>query len=135
MPGPPCASLALAGPATWAALGRTIVFIRHERRRFVERLDYLTTPGYLDGPGGRERAGYRHGGPGCVISDQALLRFDETSKEMCLARYYPGTTPEEVQAHTGFPLDLSRAAPLDQPTAEELRILRQEVDPQRLILE
>jgi glutaconate CoA-transferase subunit B len=115
-------------------VGRTIVFIQHERRRFVERLDYLTTPGYLDGPGGRERVGYQHGGPACVISDKALLRFDEVSKEMYLDRYYPGTTPEEIQAHTGFLLDLSHAAPLDPPTAEELRILRQEVDPQRLIL-
>jgi len=53
---------------------------------------------------------------------------------MYLGRYYPGTTPAEIQAHTGFPLDLSRAAPLDPPTAEELSILRQEVDPQRLIL-
>jgi glutaconate CoA-transferase subunit B len=115
-------------------VGRTIVFIRHERRRFVEQLDYLTTPGYLDGPGGRERAGYPHGGPACVISNKALLRFDDVSKEMVLDRTYPGITPEEIQAHTGFALDLSRAAPLDPPTAEELRILRGEVDPQRLIL-
>ena len=69
-----------------------------------------------------------------MISDRALLRFDEVSKKMYLGRYYPGTTPAEIQAHTGFPLDLSRAAPLDPPTAEELSILRQEVDPQRLIL-
>jgi glutaconate CoA-transferase subunit B len=116
-------------------VGRTIVFIRHERRRFVERLDYLTTPGYLDGPGGRERAGYSYGGPTCVISDKALLRFDEVNKGMYLDRYYPGTTPEEIQSHTGFTLGVTRAAPLDAPTAEELRILRQEVDPQRLILD
>jgi glutaconate CoA-transferase subunit B len=115
-------------------VGRTIIFIQHERRRFVERLDYLTTPGYLDGPGGRERAGYWYGGPACVISDKALLRFDEASKEMYLARHYPSTTPEEIQAHTDFTLDLSRAAPIDPPTADELHILRQEVDPQRLIL-
>jgi glutaconate CoA-transferase subunit B len=115
-------------------VGRTIVFVRHERRRFVPRLDYLTTPGYLDGPGGRERAGYRHGGPACVISDKALLRFDAASKAMYLDRTYPGVAPQEVQAHTGFSLDLSRATPLDPLSAEELRILRQEVDPQRLIL-
>jgi glutaconate CoA-transferase subunit B len=115
-------------------VGRTIVFVRHERRRFVERLDYLTTPGYLDGPGGRERAGYRHGGPTCVISDKALLRFDKVSKRMYLDRHDPGITPEEIQALTGFPLDLTRAVPLKPPTSEELRILRQEVDPQRLIL-
>ncbi|MGA9347935.1 MAG: hypothetical protein WBW48_03930 [Anaerolineae bacterium] len=69
-----------------------------------------------------------------MISDRALLRFDEVSKEMYLDRYYPGTTSEEIQAHTGFPLDLSRAAPLDPPTAGELHTLRQEVDPQRLVL-
>jgi glutaconate CoA-transferase subunit B len=116
-------------------VGRTIVFVQHERRRFVERLDYLTTPGYLAGPGERERAGYPHGGPTCVISDKALLRFDDVDKQMFLDRYYPGTTPQEIQSHTGFSLDLTRAAPLDPPTAEELRILRQEVDPQRLILD
>ena len=116
-------------------VGRTIVFIRHERRRFVEQLDYLTTPGYLDGPTGRERAGYGHGGPACVISDRALLRFDDVNKNMYLDRYYPGTTPEEIQSHTGFTLDLTRAGPIDPPTSEELRILRQEVDPQRLILD
>jgi glutaconate CoA-transferase subunit B len=70
-----------------------------------------------------------------VISDRALLRFDSVSKEMYLDRYYPGTMPEETQSHTGFSLDLTRAAPLDPPTVEELRILRQEVDPQRLILD
>jgi glutaconate CoA-transferase subunit B len=116
-------------------VGRTIVFVRHERRRFVERLDYLTTPGYLDGPGGRERAGYTHGGPVCVISDMALLRFDATNKNMYLDRYHPGNTPEQIQSSTGFSLDVGRAVPLDPPTGEELRILRQEVDPQRLILD
>ena len=115
-------------------VGRIIVFVRHERHRFVEQLDYLTTPGYLDGPGCRERVGYRHGGPICVISDKALLRFDGVNKDMYLDRYYPGTTPEEIQTCTGFSLDLTRAALIDPPTAEELRILRQEVDPQRLIL-
>lgn len=115
-------------------VGRIIVFIQQERKRFVERLDYLTTPGYLDGPSGRKQMGYSHGGPACVISDKALFRFDAVSREMYLDRYYPSIMPEEVQAHTGFPLDLAQAAPLDPPTAEELRILRQEVDPQRLIL-
>jgi glutaconate CoA-transferase subunit B len=70
-----------------------------------------------------------------VISDRALLRFDDVNKNMYLDRYYPETTPEEIQSHTGFTLDLTRAAPIDPPTAEELRILRQEVDPQRLILD
>jgi glutaconate CoA-transferase subunit B len=115
-------------------VGRTIIFIKHELRRFVEELDYFTTPGYFDGPGGREREGYIHGGPSCVISDKAIMRFNEVTKEMVLDRYYPGTTPGEIQDCTGFFMDIQHAKPLSPPTAEELRILRQEVDPQRLIL-
>jgi glutaconate CoA-transferase subunit B len=115
-------------------VGRTMVFIKHEKRRFVEKLDYFTTPGYMDGPGGRERQGYPHGGPSCVISDKAVMRFDETTKEMVLDRFYPGTTPAEIQDCTGFPMDLQRAEPFAPPTSEELRILRWKVDPQRLIL-
>jgi glutaconate CoA-transferase subunit B len=115
-------------------VGRTIIFIKHELRRFVKKLDYFTTPGYFDGPGGREREGYMHGGPSCVISDKAVMRFDKITKEMVLDRFYPGTTPGEIQDCTGFFIDTKHAQPLSPPTAEELRILRQEVDPQRLIL-
>jgi glutaconate CoA-transferase subunit B len=115
-------------------VGRTMVFIKHDRRRFVEKLDYFTTPGYFDGPGGREREGYNHGGPSCVISDKAVMRFDEATKEMVLDCFYPGTTPGEIQNCTGFSVDIRQAKELSPPTAEELRILRREVDPQRLIL-
>jgi glutaconate CoA-transferase subunit B len=115
-------------------VGRTMVFIKHEKRRFVEKLDYFTTPGYFDGPGGREREGYKHGGPSCVISDKAILRFDEKTKEMYLDRSFPGTSTEEIRELTGFPIDTVRAKELSPPTAEELHILRRDVDPQRLIL-
>jgi glutaconate CoA-transferase subunit B len=116
-------------------VGRTMIFIKHERRRFVEKLDYFTTPGYFDGPGGREREGYRPGGgPACVISDKAVMRFDEETKKMDLDACFPGATPGEIQDCTGFPMDVQRAKSVNPPTAEELRILRQRVDPQRLIL-
>jgi glutaconate CoA-transferase subunit B len=62
------------------------------------------------------------------------MRFDKITKEMVLDRFYPGTTPGEIQDCTGFFIDTKHAQPLSPPTAEELRILRQEVDPQRLIL-
>ncbi len=114
--------------------GRTIVFMAHEKRRFVERLDYYTTPGYLGGPGERERAGYPPGGPVLVVTEKAMLRFDEVTCRMYLDRCCPGITPEQVQEYTGFPLDLSRATPIEPPTAEELRVLRESVDPQRLML-
>ena len=116
-------------------VGRTIVFVRHERRRFVERLDYLTTPGYLDGPGGRERVGYTHGGPVCVISDMALLRFDDARKDMYLDRYYPGVSIEQILENMEFAVDVSRAVQAAPPTTAELEILRARCDPQRLILD
>jgi glutaconate CoA-transferase subunit B len=115
-------------------VGRTMIFIKHERRRFVEKLDYFTTPGYFDGPGGREREGYMPGGPACVISDKAVMRFDEKTKKMYLDRYYPEITPEDILECTGFSIDLHRAKPLAPPSEEELDILRRQVDPQRLIL-
>lgn len=115
-------------------VGRTIVFVKHERRRFVPRLDYLTTPGYLDGPGAREEAGYRGGGPECVITDMALMRFDRETKRMYLDKYCPGIAPEQVQDNTGFGMDLSRASQIEPPTEKELKALREQVDPQRLIL-
>jgi glutaconate CoA-transferase subunit B len=62
------------------------------------------------------------------------MRFDELTKKMYLDRFYPGTTPGEILDNTGFSMDIDHAKLFDPPTAEELRILRQEVDPQRLIL-
>ncbi len=110
-------------------VGRTIVFIRHERRRFVERLDYLTTPGYMDGPTGRERAGYGHGGPACVISDKALLRFDSVNKTCTWIVIILEPRPKRSSL---TPVSQSTLHGLcrSTPTAEELCILRQEVDPQ-----
>jgi glutaconate CoA-transferase subunit B len=69
-----------------------------------------------------------------VVTNLCVLRFDDETREMYLAERYEGITAEHVQEHTGFALDVSRAVMTEPPTAEELRILRDEVDPQRLIL-
>ena len=111
-----------------------IVFMEHGRRKFVEELDYLTSPGWLEGGDSRARAGFRRGGPLAVVTDLCLLRFDETTREMYLTERYPGVSDEQVLDNTGFELDVSRAVEAVPPTADELRILREEVDPQRLIL-
>lgn len=111
-----------------------IVFMEHGRERFVEQLDYLTTPGWLGGGGGRREAGLRRGGPLAVVTNLGVLKFAEPEKEMYLAEYYPGVTQEQVEENTGFALDLSRAREALPPTEEELRILRTKIDPQRLIL-
>jgi glutaconate CoA-transferase subunit B len=111
-----------------------IVFMEHGRRKFVEKLDYLTSPGWLEGGDSRARAGFARGGPLAVVTDLCVLRFDEVSHEMYLAERFPGVTDEHIVENTGFALDVSRAVDAPPPTAEELRILRDEVDPQRLIL-
>ncbi|MBN2334220.1 3-oxoacid CoA-transferase [Candidatus Bathyarchaeota archaeon] len=116
---------------------RTIILMRHDKRRFIENLDFLTTPGYLTGPGAREAAGLPAGtGPYMVISQLGVMGFDEESKEMTLESVHPGVTVEQVQENTSFPLlirgEVKETAP---PTVEELRLLREEIDPAGIVIE
>jgi glutaconate CoA-transferase subunit B len=115
---------------------RTLVLTQHDRRRFVAKLDFLTTPGYLTGPGAREAAGLPAGtGPYKVITDLAVLGFADQSKRMQVESLHPGVSLADVQANTEFELFL--APPVDEtvaPTGEELRILREEVDPGGYVL-
>jgi glutaconate CoA-transferase subunit B len=115
---------------------RTMIIINHEKRRFVEKVDFITTPGYLDGPGARERAGLPPGtGPYRVFTDKALLDFDEKTKRMRVIGLLPGVTLKEVVAATDFELlvkdDLKD---IPAPTDEELKVLREKVDPYRIVL-
>lgn len=115
---------------------RVIVITNHDRRRFVEKLDFVTTPGYLTGPGAREAAGLPPGcGPYRVITDLAILGFDETSKRMTVLSLHPGVDRRQVEERTGF--ELLWADPVSitpPPTDEALRILREEVDPHRYLI-
>jgi len=111
-----------------------IVFMQHEHRRFVKDLDYFTTPGWLSGYDSRQKAGFKRGGPMAVVTNLGVLKFDDTTKMMYLDQYYPFTDPETIASKTGFALDISRAKECPPPKGDELKMLRQEVDPQRLIL-
>jgi glutaconate CoA-transferase subunit B len=111
-----------------------IIFMQHEKKRFVQKLDYLTSPGWLRGKDTRKEAGFTRGGPLAVVTNLGVMKFEKDSKAMYLAETYPGITKEEVAENTGFDLDLSQAGNAPAPTEQELRILREEVDPQRLIL-
>lgn len=113
---------------------RSIIFMQHEKRKFVNRLDYLTSPGYIDGPGGRKKAGLPDGGPIMVITNLGVMRFDKTTKEMYLSGVYPGITPERVLRNMEIEVDISRATEEIPPSGEELRLLREKCDHQRLIL-
>ena len=113
---------------------RCIAFMQHEKRKFVEELDYLTSPGQLAGAGSREAAGLRSGGVNVVITNMAVMRIDPQSGEMYLDRYYPGVSPAEILANMQFSVDISRAKEAEPPTEKELKTLRDKCDPQRLIL-
>jgi glutaconate CoA-transferase subunit B len=110
---------------------RNIIIIRHDTRRFVPDVDFVTTPGYLTGPGAREAAGLPPGtGPVAVVSTLALLGFDEETKRMKLLATHPGVTVDQVVENTGFELIIpDQVEQNEPPTEEELRILREEVDP------
>ncbi len=113
---------------------RTIVFMQHEKKKFVAKLDYLTSPGWIDGPDGRRKVGLRRGGPSSVITNMGIMRFDDDTKEMYLSGYYPGITPEQILNNMEFTVDVSRAVEVSSPSSEELRMLREKCDPHRLIL-
>ena len=110
---------------------QTIAIMQHDARRFVPKVDFLTTPGYLTGPGSREAAGLPRGtGPLAVVSTLALMDYDPETCWMRLKSLHPGVTVETVKASTGFelviPAQVGQNAP---PSAEELRLLREEIDP------
>src|SRR5574340_50772 len=115
---------------------KTLVITPHDKRHFVAKVDFITSPGYLTGPGGREAAGLpARTGPYKVISTLALMGYDPDSKRMRVESLHPAVTAEEVKANTGFEmLFADQVGETPQPTDEELRVLREEVDPLGLIL-
>jgi glutaconate CoA-transferase, subunit B len=113
----------------------TIIMMQHQKRRFCEKVDYVTSPGWIDGPEGRARVGLpADRGPQAVITEMGVLRFDGQTKRMYLAEYFPGITPQKIQENTGFELDVSRAVEFELPGPEMLNVLITKVDPQRLMI-
>jgi acyl CoA:acetate/3-ketoacid CoA transferase beta subunit len=109
---------------------RTVIIIRHEARKLNEAVSFVTSPGYLRGCGDREAAGLR-GGPSRVITDKAVFGFDPESKRMRLESIHPGTTLEEVLANMNFQPILPDDLPITEPpTAEQIRLIREEIDPE-----
>lgn len=115
---------------------RTIAIMRQDKRRFIEKVDFITTPGYLTGAGAREKAGLPPGtGPYRVVSNLAIMGFDPESKRMMLLATQPGITVEQVVENTGFQLIIpEKIEENSPPSPEELRILRNEVDKNRLYI-
>lgn len=113
-----------------ASYVNTVIMMQHEKRRFMEKIDYITSPGWMDGPGGRTRAGIPENvGPQMVVTDRGILKFDEDTKKMYLAGYYPTSSPEDVLENTGFDIDVSRAVLLEAPDESVIKLIREEIDP------
>src|ERR1700757_5080162 len=115
-----------------ASLTQMIVAMKHEKRRFVSQVDFVTSPGFLSGADSRREAGLTTGGMYRVVTDLGILGFEEHSKRMQLLSLHPGATADQVQANTGCELlvatDLEITPP---PTERELAVLRH-LDPDRL---
>jgi len=124
---PPRVRLNGSGGANDIAVGckRYLIMASHEARRFVEKVDYVSSPGYLTGGDARQKAGFIGGGPSAIISTLGILRPDPVTKEFYLDAYFPHTTLEEVKRCTGWELKVSPAVrPVPEPSEQELANLR-----------
>lgn len=124
-----------SGGACEIAINANQIFMimRLKGRAFVEKLDFLTSPGHLDGGDARERMGYPGRGPQLTITDRALFDFANEAREMTLIELGPNETVDSIQADIPWPLRVSPdLRPMTPPTADELAIIRQELDPQGL---
>ncbi len=114
---------------------KILIIALHDTRRLAERIDFITTPGYIDGPGAREKAGLPPDtGPEVIITNKAVMRFNSDTKEAYLATYHPDSSVDEIAALT--PWDLKVADDVHEtepPRAEELRVMREVLDPFRMI--
>jgi glutaconate CoA-transferase subunit B len=115
---------------------RTMIMTVHSKARFVQKPDFITSPGYLTGAGAREAAGLPAGsGPYKIITDLAVMGFDEASKAMQVESLHPGVELDRVRSETSFelmvPSHIERTQP---PSLQELKILREEVDPLKLVI-
>lgn len=114
--------------------GRVVVVTMHERRRFVPRVDFVTSPGFLDGGDSRRRAGLIFGRVSRVVTHLGILGFDEETKAMRLEALHPGVSVADVRDNTGFDLLIpAKVATTEPPSEKELAVLRS-LDPDRRFL-
>ena len=120
---------------------RNIIIMHHEKRRFVDQVDFISSPGWrcraLDGKSLAMRSEMGlHGGPYAVVSTLGVMKFDDITKEMYVDTYFKdlGVSLEMIQQETTFDIDISRAKALSPPTEIELNILRKKVDPEGIYM-
>jgi glutaconate CoA-transferase subunit B len=118
--------------AAWA--NRCYIMTPHQKRRFPERVDFMTSAGFIGGKGDREKAGLRGRGVLAIVTDIGVMEPDENG-EIILAALHPGKTVEEARENTGWDLKVSPALrTTEMVTEKELKILREELDPSGIYL-
>ena len=113
---------------------RTIIIMRHEARKLKKAIAFVTSPGYLTGGNSRMQAGLG-GGPSRVITDKAIFSFHSETKQMMLLSIHPGNTLEDVLGTMGFAPLVPQQVPITEPpTGEQVRLIRDRIDPQRMYM-
>ena len=112
---------------------RVFVIAPQSKRSFPERVDFVTSPGFVNGGEARKRLGMPGAGPATVITNLGCYGFADG--EMVLTSLHPGCTLEQVRENIGWEVPVARELKLtNSPTAEELRIIREELDPSHLYI-
>jgi len=118
--------------ASWA--NRCYIITPHQKRRFPEKVHFRTSAGFLSGKPERDAAGLRGAGPQAVVTDLGILEPDENG-ELMLTALHPGKTVAQVKENTGWEIKVASSLQFtDPPTEGELRMLREELDPDRIYL-
>ena len=118
-----------------ASYVNTVVTMKQDARTFVEKVDFITSPGWMDGGDSRKKYGLpADRGPQMVISEMGTFKFDVETKKMYLNSYFPSTTPAEIQKRTGFELDTSKAFMEEAPSEDIIRIIREQIDPAQVFI-
>lgn len=113
---------------------RTIIIMRHEARKLKKAISFITSPGYITGGDSRAEAGLK-GGPSRVITDKAIFGFHPETKQMMLVSIHPGNTLEDVLETMGFAPVIPQKVPFTEPpTREQVRLIREQIDPQRIYM-
>ena len=114
---------------------KTIILMKQDTKRFVNKLDFITTPGYLTGPGAREKAGLpKNTGPHRVITQLGVYGFDNDTKEMMLLSTHPNVSIEDIKENSSFELNIPvNVETSEEPSDQELKILRQ-IDPMKIVI-
>ena len=123
-------------PGHFSLFGREFIVVEHEKRNFVDRVDFISGVGYLDGPGGREKLGLTGSGPCIIFTDKAIFDFDPETKLARLKSIHPGVSLDEVIENTGYSHDFvpEKVPETPPPTDEELRLIREVIDPNGVLL-